>query len=93
MPDLHSIGLGGGSIVDLSRDPISVGPLSVGCRLTELAETFGGNVLTATDAAIAAGICSDIGNKDWVKSKGEVVAFSDSEIFLGYTLVPRFMER
>src|SRR4051794_15292004 len=54
MPDLFSIGLGGGSIV--SEAPLSVGPQSVGYRLTEAALVFGGKTLTATDAAVAAGI-------------------------------------
>ena len=54
MPDLYSIGLGGGSIV--AEDPVSVGPQSVGYRLTEEALVFGGKTLTATDAAVAAGI-------------------------------------
>src|SRR5947208_13503559 len=49
MPDLLSIGLGGGSIV--THDPLQVGPDSVGYRLTEAALVFGGNTLTATDAA------------------------------------------
>lgn len=56
MPDLLSIGLGGGSIV---RDqPVRVGPDSVGYRLTEQALVFGGDTLTATDAAVAAGIAA-----------------------------------
>ncbi len=54
MPDLLSIGLGGGSIV--TENPLSVGPRSVGYRLTQEALIFGGNTLTATDAAVAAGI-------------------------------------
>src|SRR3954454_8426046 len=54
MPDLLSIGLGGGSIV--TETPFSVGPQSVGYRLTEEALVFGGKILTATDAAVAAGI-------------------------------------
>ncbi len=60
MPDLLSIGLGGGSIV--SEAPLGVGPESVGYRLTEEALVFGGTTLTATDAAVAAGIV-DIGDK------------------------------
>ena len=40
MPDLLSIGLGGGSIVE--RDPLAVGPRSVGYRLTREALVFGG---------------------------------------------------
>jgi N-methylhydantoinase A/oxoprolinase/acetone carboxylase beta subunit len=54
MPDLLSIGLGGGSVV--MRDPLAVGPQSVGYRLTRDALVFGGDTLTTTDAAVAAGI-------------------------------------
>jgi N-methylhydantoinase A/oxoprolinase/acetone carboxylase beta subunit len=54
MPDLFSIGLGGGSIV--TETPLTVGPQSVGYRLTEEALVFGGETLTATDMAVAAGI-------------------------------------
>jgi len=54
MPDLLSIGLGGGSVVE--RDPLAVGPRSVGYRLTHDALVFGGMTPTATDMAVAAGI-------------------------------------
>jgi N-methylhydantoinase A/oxoprolinase/acetone carboxylase beta subunit len=54
MPDLYSIGLGGGSIV--RREPLSVGPESVGYRLTREALVFGGGTITATDAAVKAGV-------------------------------------
>ena len=53
MPDLVSIGLGGGSLVDAST--CLVGPRSVGYRLTDQALVFGGDQLTATDVAVAAG--------------------------------------
>ena len=53
MPDLVSIGLGGGSVV--SDDGTVVGPRSVGSRLVQDARLFGGPVLTATDIAIALG--------------------------------------
>jgi N-methylhydantoinase A/oxoprolinase/acetone carboxylase beta subunit len=59
MPDLLSIALGGGSIVAPAKAdeaPLRVGPESVGYRLTEKALVFGGATLTATDAAVAAGI-------------------------------------
>src|SRR4051812_12801441 len=49
MPDLYSIGLGGGSIV--RRDPLTLGPDSVGYRLLRDARVFGGATLTATDMA------------------------------------------
>ncbi|UCC75123.1 MAG: hydantoinase/oxoprolinase family protein [Gemmatimonadota bacterium] len=53
MPDLISIALGGGSIV--RRDPLAIGPSSVGARITDEAIVFGGATLTATDLAVAAG--------------------------------------
>ena len=51
MPDLLSIGLGGGSHVTL--DPLKVGPVSVGYRLLKDGIAFGGGQLTTTDIAIA----------------------------------------
>jgi len=50
MPDIISIGLGGGSII--RDDGNKVGPDSVGFRLTEKALVFGGDTLTATDIAV-----------------------------------------
>ena len=54
MPDLLSLGLGGGSHV--ASEPLAVGPLSVGYRLTERARVFGGPDLTVTDIGVAAGL-------------------------------------
>lgn len=56
MPDLISIGIGGGSLVaeDAGGD-VTVGPESVGYRLTEEARCFGGDTLTATDVEVARG--------------------------------------
>lgn len=56
MPDLISIGLGGGSIVKVEGDEIQIGPDSVGYQIREKAISFGGDTLTATDIAIAAGV-------------------------------------
>ena len=53
MPDVLSIGLGGGSIV--AGNGRTVGPRSVGRRLGAEAICFGGDTLTATDIAVAAG--------------------------------------
>lgn len=53
LPDVVSIGLGGGSLVDLATT--RVGPRSVGYELTRRALVFGGDTLTATDLAVAAG--------------------------------------
>jgi N-methylhydantoinase A/oxoprolinase/acetone carboxylase beta subunit len=56
MPDVFSIGLGGGSLVHRAGDAISVGPRSVGHRLVREAMIFGGETLTASDVAVAAGL-------------------------------------
>src|SRR5204862_571936 len=53
MPDVLSIGLGGGSVVAGSDCAVTVGPTSVGYRLTEEALVFGGSTPTITDAAVA----------------------------------------
>ncbi len=67
MPDLLSLGLGGGTIVStagVSTTPgsLTLGPASVGYRLTEQALVFGGDVLTVTDVAVAAGLI-DLGDR------------------------------
>lgn len=59
MPDVLSLGIGGGSIVDVETG--EVGPESVGYRLTTEALVFGGSTLTATDIAVAAGR-ADVGD-------------------------------
>ncbi|QTH23984.1 hydantoinase/oxoprolinase family protein [Rhizorhabdus wittichii] len=70
MPDLISVGIGGGSIVqsgiggkrvDEEGEASLVGPRSVGFELATKALVFGGDVLTATDIAVAAGT-ADIGD-------------------------------
>lgn len=53
MPDILSIGLGGGSVVQ--TQPLRIGPESVGHQLSSKAQCFGGNVLTASDLVVAAG--------------------------------------
>ncbi len=55
MPDVLSLGIGGGSIVRHDGQPLSVGPDSVGYRLRQEARVFGGQITTATDLAVAAG--------------------------------------
>ncbi|KAF5500370.1 putative D-/L-hydantoinase subunit A [Colletotrichum siamense] len=55
MPHLHSIGLGGGSIVRTVDGKVKVGPESVGLELLNRALVFGGDVCTTTDVAVAAG--------------------------------------
>jgi len=68
MPDVISIGLGGGSIVRQRDDgSVTVGPDSVGYKLTKKALVFGGDTLTTTDIAVAAGMY-DLGDKSKVSN-------------------------
>lgn len=60
MPDLLTIGIGGGTQV--ANDPLTLGPISVGYHLLEKALVFGGDTLTCTDIAVAAGL-ADIGER------------------------------
>ncbi|GAA1314404.1 hydantoinase/oxoprolinase family protein [Leucobacter albus] len=63
MPDVLSVGLGGGTIVrghgrggvGAGDAPIVLGPDSVGYRIATEALAFGGSTLTATDIAMAVG--------------------------------------
>jgi N-methylhydantoinase A/oxoprolinase/acetone carboxylase beta subunit len=66
MPDLTSIGLGGGTIIREDNGKIKVGPDSVGYKITEKALVFGGDTLTATDIAVRLGI-ANIGDASKVK--------------------------
>jgi N-methylhydantoinase A/oxoprolinase/acetone carboxylase beta subunit len=61
IPDVVSLGIGGGSIVRGTGGDVTVGPDSVGHRLTQRALVFGGDTLTLTDVAVAAGL-ADIGD-------------------------------
>ncbi len=65
MPDVFSMGLGGGSRVVGSGKDIRIGPDSVGYRITEEALIFGGSTLTASDIAVAAGK-ADFGDRSKV---------------------------
>ncbi|MCJ2180949.1 hydantoinase/oxoprolinase family protein [Novosphingobium album (ex Hu et al. 2023)] len=55
MPDVLSIGVGGGSVVLDTPGGVTVGPRSVGYRLPREGRVFGGETLTATDIAVCAG--------------------------------------
>jgi N-methylhydantoinase A/oxoprolinase/acetone carboxylase beta subunit len=61
MPDVLTVGIGGGSHVAMMGGRVTVGPASVGYQLTERALVFGGDQLTATDVGVAAGR-ADIGD-------------------------------
>jgi N-methylhydantoinase A/oxoprolinase/acetone carboxylase beta subunit len=55
MPDLVTIAVGGGTVVTTGEGGLRVGPESVGYRLIEEALVFGGDRMTLSDAAVAAG--------------------------------------
>ncbi|KAI6772160.1 hypothetical protein HG530_003118 [Fusarium avenaceum] len=77
-PDIKSIGLGGGSIVRKDNG-VSVGPESVGYKLTKEAIVFGGKVLTATDCTVLANPDLNIGDPGLVKdvlSEEELTKFN-----------------
>ena len=76
MPDLFSIGLGGGSIVrpdeNGSGGQVRIGPESVGHAITKRALCFGGDTLTMTDVAVSRGMAG-VGEPGRVESAAEVV--------------------
>lgn len=55
IPDVYSLGIGGGSRVHEEDDEFRIGPDSVGFRLTSDALVFGGRETTLSDAGVAAG--------------------------------------
>ena len=74
MPDVISIGLGGGSIVRVKPDgSVTVGPDSVGYEITKKALVFGGSVMTTTDIAVRLGMV-ELGDKSKVESIPQDVA-------------------
>ncbi|KAG1877100.1 hydantoinase [Suillus tomentosus] len=75
MPHVTSIGLGGGSVVreDPVTKKVTVGPNSVGHRITSESLVFGGSTLTATDVVVAAGRASNIGDESLVSGIGQSI--------------------
>jgi len=55
MPDLIAAGCGGGTIVKSSEGVVEIGPQSVGYDLINRGIAWGGDTLTTTDIALAAG--------------------------------------
>lgn len=68
MPDVLALGLGGGSVVRLKDGKVTIGPDSVGFRLSQEAMVFGGTAVTTTDIAVAAGQV-DIGDVSRVRGR------------------------
>ncbi|MCE0762457.1 hydantoinase/oxoprolinase family protein [Pseudonocardia kujensis] len=67
MPDVLSVGIGGGSRIRERDGEVTVGPDSVGYRLREQALVFGGDTVTATDLAVAGGL-AEVGDPAPVRS-------------------------
>ncbi len=89
MPDIISIGLGGGSIVRADGD-LTIGPDSVGYELQQRALVFGGDTLTTTDVAVAAGL-AEVGDPSLVAGLDRVVV--DSALVEIQRLVERAVDR
>lgn len=53
MPDVYSIGLGGGSHIQINDEGIEIGPISLGNQTFQQSMAFGGKQLTLTDVALA----------------------------------------
>ena len=80
MPDVISIGLGGGSIVRVKPDgSVTVGPDSVGYEITKKALVFGGDTMTATDIAVRLGMV-DLGDKSKAECIPEDVAHKAMDV-------------
>jgi N-methylhydantoinase A/oxoprolinase/acetone carboxylase beta subunit len=71
MPDLFSLGLGGGSVVRFDGR-VRIGPDSVGYAITREALCFGGTTLTMTDVAVASG-AAQIGDREWINAARELI--------------------
>ncbi len=55
MPDLYSIGMGGGSHIEVDKSKVQIGPQSCGNRTFIDSLSFGGKQLTLTDIALVLG--------------------------------------
>ncbi|MTD12905.1 hydantoinase/oxoprolinase family protein [Nakamurella sp. YIM 132087] len=67
MPDLISIGLGGGSIVTGGPGEVTVGPDSVGYRVVDEALVRGGSTLTLSDISVRGGRLTGFGDPGLVE--------------------------
>lgn len=89
-PDIKSIGLGGGSIIRKGHQAgrTTVGPDSVGYKLSKEAIVFGGNVLTTTDATVLGHDNVQIGDPGLVKGK-----LTDDELVEVQAIIKQKLEK
>ncbi len=80
MPDVFSIGLGGGSLVVDGDGGVTVGPRSVGYRLVTEALVFGGATLTTTDVIVAAGRAELGGRSKVAHLPADLIARTEARI-------------
>jgi len=82
MPDILAVGLGGGSIIKADGSNVQVGPQSVGYKLLEEGVVFGGDTLTCSDIAVAAGY-ADMGDTSNVASLDTVMVNKAVDVIHG----------
>ncbi|KUF06692.1 hydantoinase/oxoprolinase family protein [Leucobacter sp. G161] len=85
MPDLVSIGLGGGTVVRGSGAGVTVGPDSVGYRVSTDALVRGGTTLTLSDISVSAGRLAGFGDPALIEDLPQeiveqAVAWVDNQI-------------
>lgn len=85
MPDLISIGLGGGTIVRGGPGAVTVGPDSLGYRVSTEALVRGGSTLTLSDVSVRAGRLRGFGDPDLAKDVpaeviDQAIAWVDEQI-------------
>lgn len=73
MPDLVSLAIGGGTVVSNSGGRVTLGPGSVGYRLSTDALVFGGPTPTLTDAVVASGRGHKIGDPGRLDGHAELL--------------------
>lgn len=76
MPQVDSIGIGGGSIVRQIDGKVTIGRDSVGCNIRTRALVFGGDTITATDIAVTLGVNANIGDASLVKNVDKDLAIA-----------------
>jgi N-methylhydantoinase A/oxoprolinase/acetone carboxylase beta subunit len=71
MPDLISIGLGGGSVVRMGKGGVAIGPDSVGYRVVTDALVHGGSTMTLSDISVRGGRLKGFGDSSLAGSINE----------------------
>ncbi len=85
MSDVISIGLGGGTILQSDSHGVTVGPDSVGYRVTEEALVSGGARLTLSDISVAGGRLTGFGEAALVqdvdpRTVGQALSWVDEQL-------------